>query len=73
MIFMRYMHRQRGGRVDFTREELSSTLDNQAPGSPRLSILRALELVPSMILGTISGLRRLHWSSMRCPKATSAE
>jgi len=39
MIFMRYMHRQRGGRVDFTREELSSTLDNQAPGSPRLSIL----------------------------------
>ena len=39
MIFMRYMHRQRGGRVDFTQEELTSTLANQAPGSPNLSIL----------------------------------
>ena len=39
MIFMRYMHRQRGGRVDFTQEELNSTLANQAPGSPNLSIL----------------------------------
>ena len=39
MIFMRYMHRQRGGRVAFNEEELSSVLRNQAPGSPRLSIL----------------------------------
>ena len=39
MIFMRYMHRQRGGRVAFNEEELSSVLKNQAPGSPRLSIL----------------------------------
>ena len=39
MIFMRYMHRQRGGRVDFTQEEMTSTLANQAPGSPNLSIL----------------------------------
>ena len=39
MIFMRYMHKLRAGRVDFTQEELSSVLVNQAPGSPNLSIL----------------------------------
>ena len=39
MIFMRYMHHQRGGRSNFTEEELSSVLKNQAPGSPSLSIL----------------------------------
>ena len=39
MIFMRYMHKQRGGRVNFTEEEMSSVLQNQAPGSPNLSIL----------------------------------
>ena len=39
MIFMRYMHQQRGGRSNFTEEELSTVLKNQAPGSPNLSIL----------------------------------
>lgn len=39
MIFMRYMHKLREGRVNFTEEELSSVLVNQAPGSPNLSIL----------------------------------
>ena len=39
MIFMRYMHRLRNGRTDFTQEELSSVLKAEAPGSPNLSIL----------------------------------
>jgi len=39
MIFMRYMHKRRHGRVDFTQEELGSVLNNEAPGSPNLSIL----------------------------------
>merc|ERR1711936_238408 len=39
MIFMRYMHKQRGGRSSFTEEEMSTVLRNQAPGSPQLSIL----------------------------------
>ena len=39
MIFMRYMHHQRGGRSSFTEEELSTVLKNEAPGSPNLSIL----------------------------------
>merc|ERR1712002_380446 len=39
MMFMRYMHKQRGGRVDFNPEELSTVLKHEAPGSPNLSIL----------------------------------
>lgn len=36
-IFMLYRQKQRGG--DFTPEEISSCMINQAPGSPDLSIL----------------------------------
>jgi len=39
LMFMRYMHRERGGRKDFTPQELKSVLQHQAPGSPKLSIL----------------------------------
>jgi len=39
MMFMRYMNNQRGGRVEFTQEELSTVLKHEAPGSPKLSIL----------------------------------
>lgn len=39
LMFMRYMHKQRNGRTEFTNEELSSVLTHEAPGSPRLSIL----------------------------------
>jgi 4-aminobutyrate aminotransferase/(S)-3-amino-2-methylpropionate transaminase len=33
------MHKRRGGRTEFTSEELSSVLRHEAPGSPSLSIL----------------------------------
>jgi len=39
MMFMRYMHRQRSGRTEFTTEEMDTVLKHQAPGSPKLSIL----------------------------------
>jgi len=39
MIFMRYMQQQRGGRTEFTQQELNSVLKHQAPGSPKLSML----------------------------------
>ena len=38
-MFMNYMQKQRGDRVGFTQEELESTMQNQSPGSPKLSIL----------------------------------
>ena len=39
LMFMDYMQKQRGERVNFTNEELQSTMKNSAPGSPKLSIL----------------------------------
>jgi len=39
MMFMTYMDKLRGGRKEFTTEELQSTMKHQAPGSPKLSIL----------------------------------
>jgi len=39
LMFMRYMHKKRKGRTEFTSDELSSVLVHQSPGSPNLSIL----------------------------------
>lgn len=39
LVFQRYMHNQRGGRVDFTQEEMESTMRHEAPGSPELCML----------------------------------
>ena len=39
LMFMAYMQKQRGDRVEFTQEEIDSTMKNQAPGAPKLSIL----------------------------------
>ena len=36
---MRYMDKLRGGRADFTQEELNSTMVHKEPGSPKLSVL----------------------------------
>jgi len=36
---MHYMTKQRDGRIDFTQEEMKSTMTNSTPGSPKLSIL----------------------------------
>ena len=39
LMFMHYMTKQRDGRIDFTQEEMKSTMTNSTPGSPKLSIL----------------------------------
>merc|ERR1719222_1819277 len=39
LMFMRYMHKRRGGASCFTAEELNTVLKHEAPGSPKLSIL----------------------------------
>merc|ERR1711962_1348660 len=39
LMFMRYTHKRRSGRTEFTSEELQSVLKHEAPGSPKLSIL----------------------------------
>merc|ERR1712193_410707 len=33
------MDEQRGGRMEFTEEELQSTMTNSEPGSPKLSVM----------------------------------
>merc|ERR1719312_1323765 len=38
-MFMKYMDKQRGGRVEFTEEELMTTMTNSAPGSPNIAIM----------------------------------
>ena len=39
LMFMKYMDNLRGGRKEFTTEELQTTMQHQAPGSPKLSVL----------------------------------
>ncbi len=39
LVFQRFMHRRRGGRTEFTQEELKSTMEAREPGTPKLSIL----------------------------------
>ena len=39
LMFMKYMDKQRDGRIDFTQEELETTMRHEAPGSPKLSVL----------------------------------
>ncbi|XP_071746055.1 4-aminobutyrate aminotransferase, mitochondrial isoform X2 [Lepeophtheirus salmonis] len=39
LCFMKHMSKERGGRTEFTEEELNSTMANSPPGSPSLSIL----------------------------------
>merc|ERR1712183_1255911 len=66
MMFMRYMHKQRGGRVDFNPEELNSVLKHEAPGSP----------IPAQSKGWISllsGGQRLTFLSTNTPYMRMSE
>lgn len=38
-VFIWYRTKERGGKIDFTPEELSSCMLNQNPGSPELTIM----------------------------------
>ncbi|VVD03057.1 unnamed protein product [Leptidea sinapis] len=44
-VFFWYRTKQRGGRLDFTPEEMSSCMLNQVPGSPKLSILSFMPFI----------------------------
>lgn len=56
--FMYYRQRQRGGPgVEFTEEELKSTMENHGPGSPQLSILSFKSAFHGRLFGSLSTTR----------------
>lgn len=56
--FMWYRQQQRGGPdVDFTPEELESTMTNVAPGSPQLSIMSFKSAFHGRLFGSLSTTR----------------
>jgi 4-aminobutyrate aminotransferase/(S)-3-amino-2-methylpropionate transaminase len=56
--FMYYRQLQRGGPdVEFTEEELLSTMNNQGPGSPQLSILSFKSAFHGRLFGSLSTTR----------------
>ncbi|OQD74364.1 hypothetical protein PENDEC_c011G01749 [Penicillium decumbens] len=56
--FMYYRQMQRGGHeIEFTEEELLSTMDNQVPGSPQLSILSFKSAFHGRLFGSLSTTR----------------
>ncbi|CAI7676795.1 unnamed protein product [Penicillium pancosmium] len=56
--FMYYRQLQRGGpNVEFTEEELLSTMNNQGPGSPQLSILSFKSAFHGRLFGSLSTTR----------------
>lgn len=74
MAFMHYMEKRRGGRVQFTKEELNSTMASQAPGAPDLCILSFKGGFHGRTLGllSVSNSRPLHGidiPSLKWPRA----
>ncbi|KAJ5470166.1 hypothetical protein N7530_007523 [Penicillium desertorum] len=56
--FMYYRQMQRGGPgAEFTEEELLSTMNNQSPGSPQLSILSFKSAFHGRLFGSLSTTR----------------
>ena len=56
--FMWRRRRERGGPdVDFTGDEIASSMDNQAPGSPHLSILSFTHAFHGRLFGSLSTTR----------------
>ncbi|KAK5789270.1 hypothetical protein VI817_008394 [Penicillium citrinum] len=56
--FMYYRQLQRGGpNVEFTEEEMQSTMNNQGPGSPQLSILSFKSAFHGRLFGSLSTTR----------------
>lgn len=56
--FMYYRQLQRGGpEVEFTEEELQSTMNNEGPGSPQLSILSFKSAFHGRLFGSLSTTR----------------
>lgn len=54
--FLAYSNRRRAG-AEFTTEELESTMDNAAPGTPALSVLSLKGGFHGRMLGSLSTTR----------------
>ncbi|OJJ48884.1 hypothetical protein ASPZODRAFT_149864 [Penicilliopsis zonata CBS 506.65] len=56
--FMYYRQRERGGpEVEFSEEEIASTMNNQSPGSPQLSIMSFRSAFHGRLFGSLSTTR----------------
>ncbi|PYH86529.1 4-aminobutyrate aminotransferase [Aspergillus uvarum CBS 121591] len=56
--FMYYRQRERGGaEKEFTEEELQTTMNNQSPGSPQLSIMSFKSAFHGRLFGSLSTTR----------------
>ncbi|CAB3242147.1 unnamed protein product [Arctia plantaginis] len=66
-VMMWYRTKQRGGKIDFTPEEISSCMLNQAPGSPNLSILSFEGSFHGRTFGALSSTRSKPIHKLDCP------
>ncbi|KAG6457400.1 4-aminobutyrate aminotransferase, mitochondrial [Manduca sexta] len=66
-VFIWYRTKQRGGKIDFTPEELQTCMLNQTPGSPRLSMLSFEGSFHGRTFGTLSTTRSKAIHKVDCP------
>ncbi|CAG4909963.1 unnamed protein product [Colias eurytheme] len=66
-IFMWYRTKQRGGKTDFTPEELASCMVNQQPGAPKMSILSFKGGFHGRTFGALSTTRSKPIHKLDCP------
>ncbi|XP_068629535.1 probable 4-aminobutyrate aminotransferase, mitochondrial [Battus philenor] len=66
-VFIWYRTKERGGKIDFTPEEMNSCLINQPPGSPHLSILSFKTGFHGRTLGALSTTRSKAIHKLDCP------
>ncbi|XP_050345699.1 4-aminobutyrate aminotransferase, mitochondrial [Nymphalis io] len=66
-VFMWYRKRERGGKIDFTPEEMASCMVNQPPGSPNLSILSFQGGFHGRTFGALTTTRSKPIHKLDCP------
>ncbi|XP_028041663.1 4-aminobutyrate aminotransferase, mitochondrial [Bombyx mandarina] len=66
-VFIWYQTRERGGKLDFTPEEIDSCMLNQVPGSPKLSILSFEGSFHGRTFGALSTTRSKPLHKLDCP------
>ncbi|CAG9783729.1 unnamed protein product [Diatraea saccharalis] len=66
-VFMRYRTKERGGKLDFTPEEIESCMLNQPPGAPKLSIMSFKGSFHGRTFGTLSTTRSKPIHKLDCP------
>ncbi|CAK1581944.1 unnamed protein product [Parnassius mnemosyne] len=66
-VFMWYRNKDRGGKMDFTPEEMESCMINQPPGAPSLSILSFKGGFHGRTFGALSTTRSKAIHKLDCP------